>query len=118
VIYLASPYSHPDPLIMQSRFEVAERVTAQLLNKRVWVYSPIVHCHALATRFNLPRNFEFWRDYNFALLRHASELYVTDMPGWDESKGVAAELNFARQCGIPRRLLDILSKELWTEIIP
>jgi hypothetical protein len=100
MIYLASPYSHPDPLIMKTRFLLAEQCCAGLLRNRQWVYSPIVHCHELSQKFSLPTDFTYWRDYNFNLLRHATAVFVLDIKGWNESKGVMAELDMARQLDI------------------
>ena len=80
MLYLASPYSDPDPLIMKTRFLLAEQVTARLLQREIWVYSPIVHCHELALKYELPTDFTFWRAYNFAMLRHADELFVLKIP--------------------------------------
>lgn len=102
MIYLASPYSHPDSLTMRTRFLLAEQVTAQLLRERMFVYSPIVHCHELAQKFSLPTSFEFWKAYNFDMLRRADDFFILRIPGWEESKGVTAELEFAKLCGINR----------------
>lgn len=100
MIYLASPYSSPDPLIMKTRFLIAEQVTAGMLANNMWVYSPIVHCHELATKFKLPTDFGFWQRYNREMLRHAETMAVLQIPGWKESKGVQAEIEFARLAGI------------------
>src|SRR6478752_4572437 len=93
MIYLASPYSHPDPLIMKTRFLLAEQVTATLLKERLWTYSPIVHCHELSQKFTLPTDFAYWKEYNFHMLRRAEGFWILAIPGWQESKGVTAELD-------------------------
>lgn len=101
MIYLASPYSHPDPLIMKTRFLLAEQVTAHLIQQGLFVYSPIVHCHAMSERYALPTTFDFWKAYNFDILRHARELVVLHIEGWKESKGVQGEIAFAQQFTLP-----------------
>lgn len=106
MIYLASPYTHKDQLIMKTRFLLAEQVTARLLHRRSWVYSPIVHCHELALRYHLPTDFAYWRDYNFAMLRRCDTLYVLFIPGWEESLGVTEEIKFAQTAGIPVYAID------------
>lgn len=106
MIYLASPYSSPDPLIMKTRFLLAEQVTAKLLSQEIWVYSPIVHCHELAQKFNLPTDFAYWQSYNFDMLRRADALYILSIPGWYESKGVKAEFDLAALMGLPIRYID------------
>lgn len=105
MIYLASPYSHPDPLIMRTRFLLAEQCCARLLQSRHFVYSPIVHCHELSQRYSLPTNFEFWRDYNFDMLRRADEFRVLRISGWDQSVGVRAEIEMARLLKLDRGFL-------------
>lgn len=97
MIYLASPYSHPDELIRRTRFMLAEQATASLLRRGIWVYSPIVHCHELASKYNLPGDFDFWSKYNIDMIRRCDSFAILDIPGWQESKGVQGEWEFARQ---------------------
>lgn len=99
--YLASPYSHTNPEIREERFRLAEQALAHLLDRSVWTYSPIVHCHALSLRFDLPVSFDFWQEYNFAMLERAIELMVLTLPGWEVSRGVNEEIEFATDKGIP-----------------
>jgi hypothetical protein len=99
--YLASPYSDPDPEVMEKRFLAAEQVTAELLLKARIVYSPIVHCHALARKHRMPTDAKFWQNYNFAMLGCASQLLVITLPGWSESRGVTGEMKHAREKNIP-----------------
>jgi len=106
MIYLASPYSHPDPLIMKTRFLLAEQVTAAFLTRRLWVYSPIVHCHELAQRYELPTDFAYWQEYNIDMLRRSDYLTVLTIPGWRESVGVAGEISVARMLSMPVRLVN------------
>lgn len=101
MIYLASPYSHPDPLIVKTRFLLAEQATAILLQRKEWVYSPIVHCHELSQRYELPGDFAYWQGYNIDMLRRCDMLTVLTIPGWRESVGVTAELTVARTLNMP-----------------
>lgn len=59
-----------------------------------------MHCHSLAERFAFDHTFEFWRAYNIDMIRRADELWVFTIPGYMESKGVTAEIDFARLAGI------------------
>lgn len=100
MIYLASPYSHPEPLVMKTRFLLAEQTTALYTKKGAHVYSPIVHYHEMAAKYKFPTDFEFWKKINMDMLRRAEEMWVLDIPGWMESVGVQAEIaawrSFAR----------------------
>ena len=100
-IYLASPYSDPSPAVREERFFATERATAWLLRERIWVYSPIVHCHALALRYGLPTDAGFWQEYNFAMLRGAAALWLLKLSGWENSIGMRSEIAFAGREGIP-----------------
>lgn len=93
--YLASPYTHESSIVRELRFRVAERHVAELLRAGFYVYSPIVHCHSLAVKYSLPKDFEFWMAYNAAMLEQASELDVLMLPGWMQSRGVKGEMELA-----------------------
>lgn len=81
---------------MRTRFLLAEQCTAAMLQRGLFVYSPIVHCHELAQKFSLPTDFEWWKAYNFDMLRRADKFRVLKISGWDESKGVKGESEAAR----------------------
>lgn len=98
--YLASPYSHSDAKIVELRYLEAIIATKWLLKQRIWTFSPIVHCHAMAHSHDLPTDFAFWRDYNFAMLEKANRLLILAIDGWKESKGVTAEAEFAHDNNI------------------
>ena len=95
-IYLASPYAHPDPAVMQERFHQASYTVAHFLRKNITVYSPIAHNHYLACNFDLPRTWGFWQGPDLDMLFEAEELWILQLPGWEESTGVRAEREQAR----------------------
>jgi len=101
MIYLASPYSHPDPEVRQARYEAACRATVWLMqHKRCPVFSAIVHTHPL-TRYGLPTDWEFWERFDRGFLERADQLVVLCIDGWSQSRGVRAEMRIARQLGKP-----------------
>jgi len=108
-VYLACPYSHPNPQTMEMRYHCVNKMTAQLMEDGIIVFSPISHCHEVA-RY-LPsndlyyRSWDFWREYDFAFLRAARELLVLTLHGWQDSVGVTAEIAFAKECAKPIRYL-------------
>lgn len=101
MIYLASPYSHPDAAVRQLRFEKVRELTAELLKSGAVVFSPIVYGHMIATEFKLPGDAKYWFNFNRAILRHASSMIVYQLDGWRESKGVQQEISLATELGIP-----------------
>lgn len=105
MIYLASPYSADDPFEMEARYLAAAKALAWLLKERYWTFSPIVHCHELKKIVQLPGDHEFWLDYDCYILSRCSALYVLGIDGWERSKGVTMEREFARKNNIPAWLL-------------
>lgn len=99
--YIASPYTHPNEDVIQSRYLVTLAYTSFLLHNKKYVFSPIVHCHPLAVIANIPRNFSFWRHYNEAMLSKAKKLIVLQLPGWKQSQGVNFETAYAIGKDIP-----------------
>ncbi len=99
MIYLASPYTHEYPEVMQMRYEYALDVTAHLLNKGYTVFSPIVHCHVIACKHDLPKDYKFWKQYNECCIISCSDLMIAAIDGWQESTGVHNEYDFAVEEG-------------------
>lgn len=110
MIYLASPYSHPDPFIREQRYLAVMKVLGDMLANRQWAYSPIVHCHELKKVRDLPPGHEFWLEYDFHILNRCGVLVVVPLEGWMESKGVAAEIAEANRAQIPVYHYDLKSR--------
>ena len=102
MIYLASPYTHSDPTIMELRFVHVMKVLAEkYLRNGVPAYSPIVHYHDLAKIYDLPKSHEFWLMHDRAMIDVCSEVHVVRLEGWEQSKGVAAEIAYSNEIGKP-----------------
>lgn len=103
LVYLASPYSHPDATVRAARFSAACRVAGELMKAGQCVFSPIAHSHPIEQHFldAKPEGHDFWLRQDFAILRHASRLVVLMLEGWEASRGVAAEIDFAKTIGVP-----------------
>lgn len=100
-IYLCSPYSHDDPVIRQTRYELAMDYKAMRMKEGVVLYSPIIESHLIAIDKNLPTDFEFWKHYDFNILSQAKGVEVLMLDGWHLSKGVTQEVEFAKALDIP-----------------
>ncbi|MBN1341571.1 MAG: DUF1937 family protein [Phycisphaerae bacterium] len=105
MICLASPYSDPEPGVEEQRFEAVCRAAAALMQHGIEVFSPISHSHGIA-RFGLPKDWAFWQRYDGAFLAWCDELWVLMLGGWEQSVGVQAEIEIAREMGKPVRLVD------------
>lgn len=107
MIYLASPYSHPDPAVVQKRFEDITRIAAEINSRGIVAFSPITYGHTLwEFKKDLPTDWKFWRDICFEYLDLSSEIWVVTLPGWKESVGVMAEIKRAEDKRIKITYLD------------
>jgi hypothetical protein len=104
MIYVASPYSHPDEAVREKRYLAAfNYCAAQLINGLV-VFSPIVYGHLFSTRFGIAGDYLTWQRFNDEMLLACNEIHILCLPGWKESKGVAHELALAAQYNIGLRI--------------
>lgn len=108
LIYIGSPYTHSNKIVMQLRHDQVLDITADLLNQGFHVISPIVHCHPLSIKHNMRGDFEFWKKYNFALLSKCDVLLIVPLNRWLESVGLKAEIEFARDNNILVEMYNIV----------
>lgn len=101
MLYLASPYSDPNEVVRDLRALTVMRAASQLAIEGIPVYSPIAHWHYPAKLFTLPKDADFWRRLNFAILARCTELGMLLIPGWRESKGMEEEYQEALRLGLP-----------------
>ena len=101
MIYLASPYSHPNPRVMVARFHAACLATAELMRRGHTTFSPIAHSHCVATFGNLHLGWEFWSDIDYEWIRLCGNIAVLTLMGWRESVGIRDELRYAESLQLP-----------------
>ena len=99
MIYLATPYTHQDPRIMEKRFKTACRIAGRLMRQGHIVFCPIVHSHPIAVECGLPRDWEYWQKLDEKYILVCDRFMVALMPGWESSKGIEAEINIAKKLG-------------------
>jgi hypothetical protein len=101
LVYLASPYSHPDPAVREERFQAACRAAAHLMQSGLHVFSPIAHSHPIALAGSLPTGWEYWEAYDEAVLSACRALAVLELDGWESSRGVQGEVKIAQRLKLP-----------------
>jgi hypothetical protein len=94
LIYLATPYSHPDETVMESRFIMACRIAASMIDNGHFVFSPIVHSHPIAQTGEMKTSWAAWQRFDIEMLKRCEWLIVVPMEGWKESKGIRAEVEW------------------------
>lgn len=97
MIYLASPYSHPNASKREKRYFEAAKQVAWMIERRMWTYSPIVYCHNWAKDFKLPYEAATWIGFNTDMLSLADELFILNIDGWQDSVGIYEEVKIFHQ---------------------
>ena len=113
--YMASPFSHYKAGIWPA-YKEAARIAGKLALAGVQVFSPIAHSFPLAIYGEIdPLNHRFWMEIDKPFVAMCKGLIVARMAGWEESKGVLAEIeDFAER---PTFYLDPVTMELTTELV-
>lgn len=108
LVYLASAYTvktgYFKRLRMWLRFRKVTKIAAKLTDQGYFLLCPITQSHEIAKFLSKGRrrDWEFWKDLDTEMIRNCSRLFVClDIPGWEKSTGVQAELEICRKLGIP-----------------
>ena len=108
LIYLGCPYSDNSKVVMTNRYLQATRVAQDLTAAGFIVFSPITHSHRLwleGTNSNEDgmqvKSWDFWKHLDIPILSICQLMIVYQLPGWKESVGLTAEIEYAGQLGLP-----------------
>ena len=100
-VYLACPYSHIDKSVREHRVERVNKKAAELMMSGYLVFSPLSHSHPISEHCDVdPCDNGFWLRQDLWILKFCDELHILCLPGWDESKGIKAEIEYAESKGI------------------
>ncbi len=91
---------------MQLRYADALYNTAILIKQGHFIYSPIVHFHPIACLHDLPRDVDFWWEFNKDMIERCDEFWVLTLPGWENSIGILKETELASELGKPVKIID------------
>lgn len=100
-VYLASPYTSPDPAIREQRYHAACRAAGAMMAEGMVVYSPIAHSHPVEVHIGAQQSHEFWMRQCVPLLRMSEGVVVLKLDGWAESRGVRYEIDLAHKLLLP-----------------
>lgn len=113
-IYLASPYSHHEESVREERFRAACKKASEYISNGIAVFCPIAHTHHIADHMDesARMDFELWMEADLPLVHHAKEVHVLRLEGWEHSRGIRREIEYARERGIPVVYIDVTDKAL------
>lgn len=110
-IFLACPYGHTDPAIVEQRFQRSNAVAAQIARSGATVFSQVSMSHPInqhladLDKAGIGR---LWAPIDAVFMDAMTEIVVIDAPGWDQSAGVAREIEVFKARG--------LRTSLWSEV--
>ena len=107
LLYLAAPYSDPNPTIRLSRYHEANTAAAKLMAAGYGVISPLSMGVTItaACPNKLGTDWTTWKNTCLSMLACCSVVCVLPLPGWEKSIGVQAELEHARALGLAIRFV-------------
>ena len=98
LIYLAAPFSHPDPEVSRGRLKEVNGYAAHLLSRGILAFSPLSHGAQLDSP-DIPDS--VWYELGLRIMRGCDELWLLALDGWEDSEGVRMELERAWELDIP-----------------
>lgn len=103
LIYLASPFTNPNPSVRQNRRLAAAGVLAYYAKPEaeLSLYSSIVHWGYVEEFYSVPQEFEYWKNQDFFMINKSHALWVLPLEGWLKSYGVRLEIEYAKDLQRP-----------------
>ncbi len=102
LVFIASPVSSKNPYEVLKRIETASKFGAYV--QEVEDKCPFVaaaHDMAVSKYLTNPKSKEWWKSNIKHFLADAESCYVLCLDGWEESNGVALEIEMAKEFGKP-----------------
>ncbi|MGC0362904.1 hypothetical protein ABH922_000888 [Rhodococcus sp. 27YEA15] len=96
-IFLACPYSHADPGVVESRFIESNRTAAAIVESGNVVFSQVSMSHPINLTFvdkDKAAIGNLWAPIDEIFMDMLDELIILDLPGWDQSSGIKREIEF------------------------
>ena len=118
-VYLASPYTHPDPVVRHNRAAIVSQLAfKEFMLKGLSVYCPIAETVFIA-QFgdHSDTGWDFWRKQDLPKLNSCKTLVIAMIDGWKESKGIRGEVKFAMKNNIPIEFIRLNGDRFVTNVL-
>ena len=118
-IYLACPYSHENAAVREWRYQTANRYAALLMEAGYVVFSPLSHSHPVAQFMGEEAlmDHDLWMKQDLVFVRGAELVLVLEFPGWEKSRGVQRELDFAEEHGVRVCFTELTEDLRWIDMV-
>ena len=103
MVYLAIAFTHDKDAVMKMRYELANWASSILMDEGYVVFSPISHSYGIAKYLGKMVDHDYWMDQCLPWMESCDLLVVFDdgpAGAWQHSKGVQAEIHYAKELGI------------------
>jgi hypothetical protein len=110
IIYLAAPYTHPDPAVRLWRYEMVTAAAAALAAQGLVVFSPLTMTHPmdlLLADNGETLGSDYWITFDTSFMGICSEMRVLQLDGWSESSGIQRELAFFKARNRPVTFMEL-----------
>ena len=97
--YIANPYSHPIPEIMQARLACVAAVLHRYTGEGKPAFAPVYYTQQMQENGAYPP--QGWYHYDLSFLAVCESMTLLCIPGFQESSGVQLEIAAANMAGIP-----------------
>ena len=103
IYYLSNPYAGTDEQKAQ-RAKAAGEICYQLMDSGLFVFSPIVHNHALVSQFpnmSVEDRRRIFLPFDFTMLKKCDAMILLKLEGWEQSSGCAQEIAYCQEYQLP-----------------
>lgn len=127
--YLAAPYSSGEPAgitgpmqrirLRAWRLDKMKFAIALLMTQGRNAISPVMMSNQVADILG-GHGWDTWKAVDLALVAAADRVLILPLQGWEESAGVTAEIEHAREMDVPVTVLDdafMIELETYTELV-
>lgn len=107
MIYVACPYAHPSVKVREARVHIASQYSGHLLRHGLGVFCPLSYSSGIiAHNRDIAKEVD-WYTLDLAFLHSCSNVHVLMLWGYQDSKGVELETDYANIVGIPLSYISI-----------
>ena len=106
MLYLATPYAHNDPAVMEKRYHASCRAAAKLLKSGIVVINPLANTIPTIEFGGLELEHDEFLKIDLQILRRCDEVLILGLDQWEKSDGVRLEMFEAMALRKPITLIE------------